>query len=549
MLLPWLIAAVLWFLPLGTPHLFDPDEGRYAEIPREMVASGDWVTPRLDTIKYFEKPALQYWATALAYEIFGLHAWSARLWSALSGFLGLILTWVLARRLYGERAAALAATIQGSSLLYLALARITTLDMSLCFSLQIAMTALVMLVQPEPQSQSQSQPRARGARAMRWPLLLGLGVALAVLSKGLIGILIPGAVAALFMLIHRDWRLLLRAQPWWSIAVLLALAAPWFVLVSHRNPGFAHFFFVFEHFQRYLSREGFDRYQPFWFFVPVLALGLLPWTGLLPAALRDALRAARGGERASSLLLIWAGFVLAFFSLSQSKLMPYILPMFPSLALLCGRTLARLPAPRFALQLRAVAAFAAGVGVLVLLLWRLPGAAALAARAGTPSILGFAAAFLLLALCAAIGARLCRRGGVLAGAAAAALGAVLLTQAALLAADRLPRMRTLVELTQQLRPWLRASTPLYCVNQYPQPLPFYLRRPCTLVGYRGELDFGLQQEPGRAIPDLAGFARAWRQQSDAAAILLPGDYQTLEALGVPMRVIYTAPTLIAVVRQ
>jgi 4-amino-4-deoxy-L-arabinose transferase-like glycosyltransferase len=129
----WLTAALLWFGPLNVPHLFDPDEGRYAEIPREMVASGDWITPRLDGIKYFEKPALQYWATAVAYRLFGEHAWSARLWPALCGYLGLLLTWLCARELYDERSALFAVIIQASSLLYLGLARITTLDMSLTF--------------------------------------------------------------------------------------------------------------------------------------------------------------------------------------------------------------------------------------------------------------------------------------------------------------------------------------------------------------------------------------------------------------------------------
>jgi 4-amino-4-deoxy-L-arabinose transferase-like glycosyltransferase len=537
-MLPWLLAALLWFLPLDTPHLFDPDEGRYAEIPREMVVSGDWLTPRLDAIKYFEKPPLQYWATAVAYELFGQHAWSARLWPALAGFLGLLLTWRLARHLYGERAALLAALIQASSLLYLALSRIATLDMSLSFSLQLAMSALALLVQPEALSES-----------ARWPLLLAVGVVLAVLSKGLVGILIPGAVAVLYMLIHRDARLLLRARPWWTLAALLLLAAPWFVLVSRRNPEFARFFFIFEHFQRYLSREGFDRYQPFWFFVPVLLLGMLPWTSLLPGALREAWRAARHGERATSLLLIWAAFVFVFFSASQSKLMPYILPMLPSLSLLLGRSLANLPASRVAVHLRLLAMLATAIGAAVLLLWRLPAAAMLVARASTVSILGFAAAFLLLGLCAAVGVRCCRRDAVLAAVASTALGSVLLVQTALLAADRLPRMHELVQLMQRVRPWLTRATGLYCVNQYPQPLPFYLQRTCTPVGYRGELDFGLQQEPWRALADLQAFALAWQPQSDAVAILLPKDYQALEALGLPMRVIYTAPSLIAVVRQ
>ena len=535
----WLSLALLWFLPLNYPHLFDPDEGRYAEIPREMVASGDWVTPRLDAIKYFEKPPLGYWATAAAFEIFGQHAWTVRLWPALSGMFGLMLTWALGRRLYDQRAALLAVMVQASALLYVALARIATLDMGLSFGLQLAMTALVLLV---------LQPRPGEAQSRRLPLLLGVGVALAVMSKGLVGILIPGAVAVLFMLIHRDWRLPLRAQLWWTFAALLLLAAPWFVLVSARNPEFAHFFFIFQHFQRYLSRAEFDRYQPVWFFLPVLALGFLPWTTLLPPALRAGWRAARSGERATSLLLIWAGFVLVFFSLSQSKLAPYIVPMLPPLSLLTGRAIAELPAPRFAAHLRAVALFAAAMAIVVLLLWVAPAMAPLVARASSASILGFAIAFLLLALGAGIGARLGRRGAVVGAAAAAGLGGLLLAQSALLAADYLPRMRALVDLRQQLRPWVTGTTRLYCVNGYLQPIPFYLQRPCTLVGYRGELDFGLKQQPWLAIADIRQFVPDWQQQSDALAIMRPEDYQELEALGAPMHVIYTAPSFVAVIR-
>jgi 4-amino-4-deoxy-L-arabinose transferase-like glycosyltransferase len=476
----------------------------------------------------------------VAFELFGQHAWTVRLWPALSGMLGLMLTFALGRRLYDQRAALLAVVVQASALLYLAMARIATLDMGLCFGLQIAMTALALLVVPA---------RAGEAPSARLPLLLGAGVALAVLSKGLVGILIPGAVAVLFMLIHRDWRLPLRAQPWWTLAALLLLAAPWFVLVSVRNPEFAHFFFIFQHFQRYLSRADFDRYQPAWFFLPVLAAGFLPWTTLLPAALRDGWRAARGGERASSLLLIWAAFVLLFFSMSQSKLTPYILPMLPALSLLTGRTLAVLPARRFSAHLAAVAVLTGIIAAAVLALWALPAMAPLVARASSASIVGFVIAFALLALGCALGARLAARGAVLAAACAAGVGALLLAQSALLAADYLPRMRALVDLSQQLRPWVSASTHLYCVNSYLQPLPFDLGRTCTLVGYRGELDFGLRQEPWLAIPDMRQFASDWQRQGDALAIVRPEDYQQLEALGAPMRVIYTAPSFVAVIRR
>ena len=115
-------AMTLWFPPLDSYRLFNPDEGRYAEIPREMVASGDWVTPHLNALRYFEKPPLQYWATATAYELFGQHEWTARLWAALSGFLGLVLTAWIGARLYGAAAGMLAALVQAGALLYLGLA-------------------------------------------------------------------------------------------------------------------------------------------------------------------------------------------------------------------------------------------------------------------------------------------------------------------------------------------------------------------------------------------------------------------------------------------
>jgi hypothetical protein len=247
--------------------------------------------------------------------------------------------------------------------------------------------------------------------------------------------------------------------------------------------------------------------------------------------------------------MIWAAFVLLFFSLSQSKLTPDIVPMLPALSLLTGRAIADLPPARFAAHLRAVVWLGTAIGAAVLLLWWAPPMAPLVARASTASILGFAVAFLLLALGAGFGARLAGRGAVLGAAAAAAVGALLLAQSALLAADHLPRMRAVVELTQHLRPWLNPATRLYCVNGYLQPVAFYLQRPCTLVGYRGELDFGLKQEPWLGIADVAQWLPDWQRQSDALAILRPQDYQELEALGAPMRVIYTAPSFIAVIRR
>jgi 4-amino-4-deoxy-L-arabinose transferase-like glycosyltransferase len=532
----WLIGAVLWFLPLNTPHLFDPDEGRYGEIPREMVASADWVTPRLDGIKYFEKPALQYWTTAAAYTLFGQHAWTVRLWPALTGFLGVLLTWLLAARVYDTRTAILAAVIQASAILYLAMARIATLDMSLSFTLQLALAALVWLA-------------GAAERARHWPaaMLLGVGIALAVLTKGLVGILIPGAVGVLYLLVTRDWRLLLRAQPWWTLAALAVIAAPWFVVVSARNPEFAHFFFIHEHFERYLTRVH-ARYEPDWFFVPVLLLGFLPWTGLLPRTGVEAWRAVRRGERPATMLLLWAVFVFAFFSVSQSKLIPYIVPMLPALSPLAGRALAGLAPERFAAQLRALAVCGLALGAAILVAWKLPAAAALVARASGAAVLGFGMAFLLLGLAAAVGARLAPRRGLVAATIATGCGGLLFAQTGLMAADALPRMRAVTELARTLEAAVGPATHLYCVEVFPQPIPLHLARPCTLVAYRGELDFGLTQEPQRWIADLPEFVHRWQAESDAVAIVAPEALPQLAALGLPDRVIYSAPSFVAVVR-
>jgi hypothetical protein len=226
-----------------------------------------------------------------------------------------------------------------------------------------------------------------------------------------------------------------------------------------------------------------------------------------------------------------------------------VLPMFPAISVLTGRAIAQLPLPRLTQRLRAVMIVASLIVVILLVLWLTPLGASLATRASTLSIAGFLIAFTLLTLAAAAGMRLAARASVIAAVLVTALGGLALAESALLAADYLPRMQGVVDLAQHLRPALSPGTHLYCVNEYVQPIPFYMQRPCTLVGYRGELDFGLTQEPQLGIADLKGFVNDWGQQADAVAILRPQDYQELEALGVPMSVIYTARSYIVVARK
>jgi 4-amino-4-deoxy-L-arabinose transferase-like glycosyltransferase len=528
------ILLLLWFLPLGTWPLFDPDEGRYAEIPREMVATGDWVTPRLNAIKYFEKPPLQYWATALAFEAFGVHDWSARLWTALSGALGVLLAAWLGMRVYGRAAGLIGGMILAGSGYYFLLAHLATLDMGLSLALQLALGGLVLLV----------AGNERPVRCAPW--LLALGVALAFLAKGLVGILIPAAVAGLYVLLRRDWGLILRARPWWSLLALLVLAGPWVYAVSARNPEFAHFFFVHEHFERFLTRVH-ARYEPDWYFIPVLLAGFLPWTTLLPRTLSGAWRDARAGDGAAGMLALWAGFIFVFFSLSQSKLIPYILPLFPALALLAGRAVERMETRRLALHLGAV------TGALLLLLAGLAvyaGSAAGARRVaelGPATVAVFASLALAVAGCGA-GAWLARRGTRLGAVGATMLATAVMLTGLLYGSRYMERQRDMMAAIASLARVLQPASEFYCVADYTQPVVYYLERPCTMVRYQGELEFGLQQEPWRFVPDLAAFAARWRADTAPVALVRPDAYAELERMGAPMRVIYTSRSYVAVVR-
>ena len=327
------VAAIIWFAQLGYRDLIEPDEGRYAEIPREMVATGDWVTPRLNGFKYFEKPVLQYWATATAYTLFGDNATTARLWPALTGFLGALWAGFLALHLYGRSAGFYAFLITLSGLLYIIDGHYLLLDMSLAVFLVMGVGCLVL-----------AQCARRDPSILRnWMLAGWVALALATLSKGLIGVVLPAATVVVYSLWARDWLLWRKLHLLKGLAVFLLVSAPWFVAVSLANPEFPQFFFIHEHLQRYTStvhrREG-----GYWYFLPVFLLGIFPWVAVaLKSLLRPGFSSRLPGEAAfdaERFLWSFALVVFVFFSAGQSKLPSYILPMMPVVAVMAGRRLA-----------------------------------------------------------------------------------------------------------------------------------------------------------------------------------------------------------------
>ncbi len=333
---------LLFFDPPGA-RLLDPDETRYAEIPREMLASGDFLTPRLNGSPYFQKPPLLYWANAASLAAFGRNPFAARLPTRLSaiGTAALLVAAVPGSLTPGLALWSAAGTGAWAALIYLSaalsffLGRFNLVDGLLTFTLTLSFLALRDFL----------LRREAGLTARRPLALLGLGVGLAVLSKGLIGIVLPGLVFLLWVAVMGRWRRVVDLVFSPAPLALLAVAAPWFILVERANPGFSEFFFVREHFARYATGEA-SRAGPFLTFVVAFLVGLLPWTACLGRALaplwppRAATLRARGDDLFFGL---WILVVVLFFSFSQSKLVPYILPAFPAAALLAGRALAGAP--------------------------------------------------------------------------------------------------------------------------------------------------------------------------------------------------------------
>ena len=504
----WLFVALAWFATLGWRPLLEPDEGRYAEIPREMFVSGDWVTPRLNGVKYFEKPALQYWATAAVYSVFGVREWTSRFWSCALAFLCIPMTYLFARHVYGSaRIAGAAAAVLALNPYFLIVGQINLLDSALGFFLVASLFAFL---------RARDAPDG-SAEERRWMLITSLALALAVLSKGIVALVLAGGTLVLYLAVRREVLPVRR----WHLAVTLPLfllvTVPWFVAVSLRNPEFPEFFFIHEHFARYLTDEA-DRAGPWWFFLPFVLLAVLPWIAQVWPATRGLAR-----DSTTWFLAIWCGVVLVFFSVSHSKLPPYIMPMMPALAVLLAPRIADRPA-----SIRHAAWISCGLIVTIAV------ALLLVARGKTDLLplpmLIWSTAAAVVVLAVAFTKRY--------EWAPAALGAIFGYQALMMSYSALPPPRTSKLLVAAIRPLVSADTQLFSVDQYRQSVPPYLGRTLRVVRYRGELDFGFSQDASAShyIPTLEAFLAEWSNARNALAFVAPEVLGELRARGMPFEV-------------
>jgi 4-amino-4-deoxy-L-arabinose transferase-like glycosyltransferase len=346
-----LTSALLY--PFTNFHLFEPDEGRYAQIPREMLERGDWIVPTLQNEPYLDKPPLFYWAVMLAYSLFGYHDWAARMVPALAVQLTILATYVLGRRFAGERSALWGALALALLPGLLGTGRLLLLDGLLTLFVTVSLYSAYLA--------------SAGIRLQwGWWLLSAAACGLGVLTKGPIALvlLLPPLLLQRWLCGARGIRFAHRAA-WGFALVVLAINMPWYVAASLKLPGFARYFFWEHNVLRFA--QPFDHIQPVWYYLPVLVVGFFPAIFLAVPIWRFLTRSDEGAARrrdpALSFLLLAGGWCVLFFSVSGCKLPTYILPAFPPWCLALGIFLGRTDWQRA----RSVHLGVAGMALFVLL--------------------------------------------------------------------------------------------------------------------------------------------------------------------------------------
>ena len=326
---------LVYFVGLGAAPLVGPDEPRYAQVAREMFLRGDPVTPTLASHNWFEKPALLYWLMMANYSLFGVTEYAVRLGSALAGALTILFVgWVAGRaeRETGERLRSfglVAAAVMASTLGLVVFSRAASFDVLLTVTITAALSCFLV------------GELERGGRGRPW-LLAGLyaGMGASLLAKGLVGVILPAGVLCTYFLMRREFPKPFRSSILWGGLICACVAATWYAPVILRHGWeFVDEFFLQHHFQRYVSNK-YKHPQPFYFYLPVMALLALPWTPFLVTGLAGLRRLSWRAESAEAKLRLlafaWSTVPVVFFSFSGSKLPGYVLPAIPGAALLAG---------------------------------------------------------------------------------------------------------------------------------------------------------------------------------------------------------------------
>ena len=332
--------AVCYFSHLGALGFVGPDEPRYAWIARDMVETGDWITPRLYGKPWFEKPPLYYWSAAVSFKLFGVSEVAARLPSAVAALLATLEIAWLAWRLYGAETARWLLLLLPSSVGMIGFSHAAATDMPFASALTLALVAAARVLRLLPATQFSSFISFASSTSFT-SVLFGFFLGLAVLAKGPAALVLTAGAVFFWAVFTKRWRDAFRLFHPAAIVAFCVTALPWYIVCARRNPDFFSVFIVEHNFKRYLTPE-FQHVQPFWFYGAVLLVALLPWTALFLWSLISGIARLWRTHRISDatlLLLCWSAFCMLFFTISRSKLPGYILPAIPAMALLIVRPL------------------------------------------------------------------------------------------------------------------------------------------------------------------------------------------------------------------
>jgi len=525
-----LVAAALYLPGLGAPALWEPDEGRYAEIAREMVATHDYITPRNDFELYFEKPPLVYWCEAAAIHLFGSTEFAVRLPSAMFSIGQVVLTAAIADAMLGASAGILAALSLMLSPLFFAFARFATLDPALAFFLTAALGAFYFA----SRCISFDDPRSR-ASMLTSAVMLAFGT----LVKGPVALILGGSIVLVWLAAQHRLREIAKMPQVWCAVIYLAIVAPWFILIELRNPGFLQFFFIHEHLQRYLSSQ--EHGWGLWFFFPIVIAGFWPWIFFVPlgwSAMRSIPETAdRNSSPApprsdSHFLAIWFAVIFVFFSIPRSKLGTYILPALPPLAIVAGYGLSRLISVPSEFRVRMLKYFAiANVSIALI-------AAIALAIALYPLYPALAIDAMLIAAVIAIGALLMYAIARVPSRTPYAIAALAIAMATTIALAERTRddaalLSTYRNLARTVVPYLGADNnqcALASYRHYVQSLPFYTHRRETRVVYWGELSEVTLGTPVKSPFLIGSDARLSQIWGSGACMILIANARDIPAL-------------------
>ncbi|MFI4955825.1 MAG: phospholipid carrier-dependent glycosyltransferase [Gammaproteobacteria bacterium] len=495
--------------------LLEPDEARYTEIPREMVETGEYLVPRLNGVIYLEKPPLFYWLQSSALALFGVEEGSARFWNAFFASFTCMMVYLAGHVLYDRRTGWVASILLFSSLLFFAMAHFITLDMTLSAFMTASLLCLLMGL----------ERKEDGLRRLCFYSSYAFA-GFALLTKGLVGILLPGSIFVIWVLMTRRFVVMKHLYLVSGLCLFFAIILPWHILMQERIPEFFDFYIVGQHFRRYLTMAE-QRYQPFWFFMPILFAGLLPWTFFAIRSLKRSicdLRFQFKEKSKETFLWIWPIVVFMFFSLSKSKLVPYILPVLPPIFLLLARDLLSYPRARWEWGCTLGFVLIAGVAVCVYPFVE-PMFGYHRAILFMPQFETLAALLFLTFIFCLVLLRHHKAFPALGTLMLGTLG--VFTLAIPLWSD--VSDRSVKPLAMQIRAREGKFDEVMAYGKYYQDLPVYTRQIITVVEKKDELDFGMTLEDKSSyMIDQATFWERWNDPNHRVLMVIsPNKYEAL----------------------